>query len=301
MRQVVAIVIVGCVVALLIGGYAPALLQSPRPDVVEGPDAWLFPGWQKRVGEAPLVASKSAGLIAEVNRRLAKRGVRLVVLVVPMKARAFPNRLPAGQPAFTSSADYSAWVRDLRGRGVITVDALPVLRRPSAGGEPSFPAHDEHWSAEAAERVALHVAATVRDQGWTPSFGGRGQALGPWRTERRETGIVRQLRRKGDLRFGEESFPVREYTAPAEGPASVILVGNSFSGTTYGLARRLSAELERKSDIVVEFDVDGPWKAMGGALRREWPPGVLLVWQIGEDSLTDPKASAALEVIIGTT
>ena len=293
--------IAGLALALMVGAYAPSIFQRPRPEVLEGPGGWLFPGWQKRVGEARSAADKSARRIAEVNRRLSSRGQRLVVLVTPMKARVLPDRLPKQRAAFEESADYRAWIDELRARGVVVADALPTLRQPSQTGEASYPVHDDHWSAEAAERVAVDLAAIVRAQGWTPAFGGRGQALGAWTVERRETGLVRQLRQKGDLRFGEEAFPAREYTAPAAGPASIVLVGNSFSGTTYGLGRRLSAELDRKAELLVEFDIDGPWKAMAHALRQDWPRETLVVWQIGEDSLTDPAAGAVLDALIGHT
>jgi alginate O-acetyltransferase complex protein AlgJ len=82
------------------------LRQSPIPDrVILGKDGWLFAGNQleevvaQHQGVYPLPADSAQGIaqhLLDVQRQLAKRGIRFYVLIAPDTHTIFPEKLPDG-------------------------------------------------------------------------------------------------------------------------------------------------------------------------------------------------------------
>ena len=101
MRNIVSLLILAAAAAFLIFAYVPAFLR-PAPDVIVGQDGWLYPGWDRLVDEHKRTARTGMAMVREVDTLLKSRGEKLVVVLVPTKARAVPEFLPRSQQPFAN-------------------------------------------------------------------------------------------------------------------------------------------------------------------------------------------------------
>lgn len=250
-------------------------LEAGNPQVVPGEDGWLFyrpavdsltgPGFlepdvlaARRLGgdawEEPVQPDPRPALLA-LHRLLAPRGIRLLVLPVPVKASIHPGKLagPAMRPIENPSFD--ELVQFLAKEGIEVLDVGPLL----AEGGPYYLETDTHWNPAGVERTALALAASL-PKGTTA-----------YQEVERPVRGTGDLARLLELPPGSDLYPPQEVTVRAvlqpdgspwrpDPAAEILLLGDSYTnvfsqdglgwGTGAGLAERLSFHLRRPVDRI---------------------------------------------------
>jgi alginate O-acetyltransferase complex protein AlgJ len=137
------------------------LFAQGNRGVLIGRQGWLFTAEEFQAAgdlEASLRVDEAA--VREVRDELERRGVHLVVALVPAKARVYPDKLgryalPAG-PA----GRYRELLALLSGLGIPAPDLLAPLSTARRRGE-VFLRNDTHWTPLGAGAVAEALAPTV--------------------------------------------------------------------------------------------------------------------------------------------
>lgn len=297
MRQALVLLIAIIALVAIAVGYGRRMLAPARePDVIVGTDGWLYPGWDRLADDHRGDVGHGVGMVAEVNRRLKARGIALVVLLIPNKARITPEHFPADRrAAVLRSHAYQDLAARLRDEGVTVADAAPVLRRLHDTGAPTYFPRDAHWTGVSAEAVADMLTPIVQGLGPLPGQAGDGEKATPWRIVRRYADLVAIQRRQGVLTYGEDDFQLRDYVPPPAPPYAVLIVGSSFADRQYGVPERLSQRLDRRVGIHIRFGADGCWQAMAEELRAPSQPAPkVIVWHLSEGSFSDRRNQAAM-------
>jgi alginate O-acetyltransferase complex protein AlgJ len=175
------------------------LFGGAGDQVRAGNNDWLFLTEELRFEGAdgksrqtdPVLAFKARmDLIADTSRRLEAQGVRLVVALVPDKARLYAERLKSERyPAYNQSR-YSDALQALANHKVVTVDLLGPLSdalKEAKDGELYYRT-DTHWNQRGARLAAREIATTVA-----------GLKLDLERTEFISSSDTAQQERPGDL------------------------------------------------------------------------------------------------------
>ena len=281
--------------ALAVAGMAaPAAAQGPSggTTLIIGKDGWLFPGWESLTVLDRAGITANVALIKDAKAALAARGVTLVTLVVPLKARFSAARLPEGTSLSADVAgQYDFILDELKKAGIDTLDLRPALKSVETGRQTSFYRADYHWTAWSSEAAADAVAAFIKTK--VPKLAGSpgGDKLGEWVTQRHLGDLAeRFLPPDQQKQVGPDLYTVR--TPPAAkaslldgGPAPVHVVGNSFVQPYLGFPQKLSNGLDRPVSLTWNPGNVGPWvtflQAVGTPDFVKAPPQVL-VWQFNE-------------------
>ena len=259
------------------------------------------------------------------NDALARRGITLVLLPIPVKPSIHPAQLGVGTVAPVRNVSFVRFAAEMRNAGVLVFDPAPLLADLGSVGDAAYLAHDTHWRPAAVVAVAQELARFLERETRLP---------------RREP-VALDARRvrvsnRGDI-VGLLDLPAGWSLSPAETvevqriltadgrpwrpdpTADVLLLGDSFSnifsleamgwGTAAGLAEQLSFALGRPLDRLVQND-NGAF-ASRAALARELARGRdrlagkrVVVYQFATRELThgdwrridldtDPAAAAA--------
>lgn len=282
-------------------------------------DDWFFimqEVWPDRLAFDAATASRRQ-FLRDVRERVEKAGARLFVMVVPDKARvypdiAYPDRVlpPAKGPI------YGLVLADLAAAGIETVDLATVMTqaRAAALDEELYFRRDTHWRPAGALAGARATAAAIEG-------GPLGALLSPRR--QMELGGMEAIRLVGDLtamlglgtievpdeigmrtvpltflterlaetrqyygvveRDGQRSIPVHGNDPDAE----ILLLGTSFSEEN-GL-RALSLCLGRRVRGIVTRGADG-MESLREALP-EFAGGTkakVVIWELVERAFLDP-------------
>lgn len=267
-----------------------AVFHQGRPGVVIGEDDWLFTAEEfEHHPDRQATIARNLDRIAEVQAKLDARGVRLVVALLPAKARIYDDKVQLPDYARAAYPDMKA---ALASRGVAVVDLEAPLREARQTAD-VFCATDTHWTPYGAHVAARSVAAAVSD--WTPPSGGHWESrqegeltvegdllayvpLGPW---------------QGSLGPGPETVPDRvvEGAPPAAGglfgdvEIPVTVVGTSYTADErWGFADELKAALQ--ADVLAAASEGaGPFEPMRDYLQDEsflQTPPQLIVWEVPE-------------------
>jgi alginate O-acetyltransferase complex protein AlgJ len=137
------------------------LLHDTGPRVRSGCPGWLFLTDELRINRhAQGNAETKAGVVREIQQRLAKRGITLLVAVVPDKSRIASAQLCDLRRPLKLQQRAVNWVDGLNKAGVAAIDLAPTLQPLGAD---AYLRTDTHWSetgsAAAAKTVAQHVQA----------------------------------------------------------------------------------------------------------------------------------------------
>ena len=187
------------------------LLHDTGPRVRSGCLGWLFLTDELRINRhAQSYAQTKAGVVREIQQRLAKRGITLLVAVVPDKSRIASSQLCDLRRPLQLQQRAVEWVDGLNKAGVAAIDLAPTLQPLGAD---AYLRTDTHWSetgsAAAAKAVAQHV-----------------QAMGISATPRKDFDVKVQdpARRPGDLvrLAGLEWLPVTWQPQPETVAATQI-------------------------------------------------------------------------------
>lgn len=258
-----------------------------------GRDGWLFfrPGVDSVTGPGfldPRVLQRRAAAgnewldpihpdpvpaILAFRDQLAQRGIRLVLVPVPVKPTLHPEKFARhyeGHEQPLHNASYGAFMQRMEDEGMVVFDTAPFLARSTPAEKPArYLRTDTHWLPQSMERVAEGLADVVRvvgrlDIGET-EYGERAVEMAS------HGDIARMLRLpEGQRLFPPETVTVREVLdengAPwrADVTAEVLLLGDSFSniyadegmgwGRAAGLAERMSYYLRQPVDTIIRND-----------------------------------------------
>lgn len=270
------------------------LFGEAREGAVVGQDGWLFTDeeFQTAEGDAQEIAAK-LGYIRQVRDELARDGAKLVVALVPAKARIYGDQLGGVRVPAVNGPVYSRFRAALEQAGIPAPDLEAALRQ-ARRQETVFLKTDTHWTPAGAGVVARTLA---------PVIGTLGLDLPP---AEYSVSLKPPVTRKGDLlRYvpvpdgtGPASDRVREpvYTRTDEGGGgllgeetlAVTLVGTSYSAETDSNVWHFAGALSRElgSEVLnVAREGQGPMLPMRqylkGQDRQDNPPQVV-VWEIPE-------------------
>ncbi|NYT78330.1 cell division protein FtsQ [Alcaligenaceae bacterium] len=135
--------------------------------VRQGCPGWLFLTDELTVhAKAKDNAAARLATVVEVRDRLHKRGINLLVLVVPDKSRIEQQKLCAVYRPDSIATRLDAWAEGLRGLQVQVVDSTSILMTiAKAGQEAPFLRTDTHWNELGAKAAAGATADWVRTSG----------------------------------------------------------------------------------------------------------------------------------------
>lgn len=275
------------------------LFREGREGVLVGIHDWLYTSEEF---DAPRISAGVAETLHDVraaNAALSARGIRLIVAVVPAKARIYPENLGRYRWPQAQKAIYDQLILGLRAEGVAAVDLRPTLTSVK-GRELAYFRTDTHWTPAGAEAAAQTLAAQIR----------AGSLLATPETVKVAASNSPAVAMDGDLmnfiplgtalrglgpkpdRLAQPVFTRADSDAAASGggllgdtATPVILVGSSYSADErWGFADYLSKDLG--VDVVNASEKgQGPFVPMqnllaGTALNEAQPQ--LVVWEIPE-------------------
>jgi len=127
--------------------------------VREGCPDWLFLSDELRLNRnAAVNAQAKAQAVIDLRQALNKRGIELLVAVVPDKSRIAAAQLCALRRPASFQPRIAGWLVGLQGAGVAAVDLTPSLQ---ALGEGAYLRTDTHWSEAGARAAAGRIAEAV--------------------------------------------------------------------------------------------------------------------------------------------
>jgi alginate O-acetyltransferase complex protein AlgJ len=139
------------------------LLRDTGPRVRQGCPGWLFLADEFRLNRhAQTNAQAKARAVIDLQRSLGKRGIELLVAVVPDKSRIATAQLCSLYRPAVLHERVIAWTSALQAAGVNTVDLAPALQPL---GEGAYLRTDTHWSESGADAAARAVTRRVQQLG----------------------------------------------------------------------------------------------------------------------------------------
>ena len=273
-------------------------------------EPWLFYRPDVRLisqRRPPGVADRAGPAVLDWHRQLADRGIRLVVVVAPLKPALLPDRVArrftvGGEPwrAPETAAALARW----RAAGVEVVDLPAVfaaLPPPGPAEEAWYEPADTHWSQR-----GLHVAADaiIDAIGWE-RVPGVYQVREEMMRRPADLGRSRPPTSADDGREKEAGLVVADAQgrAPAASPgaAAVLLLGDSFCRifeegevAGAGLRSQLAWRLGRPVGLIRQDGGGATLVRQELARRPEWLRGVkVVVWEFAERDLLSAETEWA--------
>ena len=270
--------------------------------VVTGKDGWLFPAWESLNKVDNPGTARSIGLIKDVQQQLAREKIALVVLVVPMKAPFYAQRLPADQPLSPAVVQrYDRLQNELGKASLTTLNIKPILQQTEQGKQTAFYRADYHWTAWSAENTADATAKLITGRYRLQGEPGGGAVLGEWFDKRAfgdlASNFLPAIKRKA---IGRDIYTVRHQVEKDllidDAPAPVQVIGNSFVQPYLGFTQKLSNALDRPVTLTWNPGDVGPWATLLQYLESpdfaQHKPQVI-VWQFNEGQFhLGPDAAA---------
>jgi alginate O-acetyltransferase complex protein AlgJ len=285
------------------------LLHDTGPRVRQGCPGWLFLADEFKLNRnAQANADTKAQAVIELQRTLNKRGIELLVAIVPDKSRIAASALCSLYRPAVLQNRVTAWTSTLHAAGIKAVDLTASLQPLGAD---AYLRTDTHWSETGADAAARTVALHVKNMGFTAtparSFDTQSspQAVRPGDLVRlaglewlplslqppaqyvAATQIVEQVIEQGDAAsadadnlddlFGDSNLP------------NVALIGTSFSRNSNFvgfLQRALGAPIGNFAKDGGEFS--GAATAYFDNPAFKQTPPKLLIWEIPERDLQTP-------------
>lgn len=274
---------------LAISGLSPVMSHA-QTSVLIGKDDWLFYAQDNLSDASRAGIENSVSLMRSAREKLAARNIGLVVLVAPLKARFYEDKLPAGHAIGAQARDrYGNLISALQKADIPTVDLMPVLRGVEREGQTAFLQKDSHWTAWSAEASAKATAAVIANN-WKLDGKPAPAALGNWIKERRFGDFAELMTAEQRKAVGQQIFVVRAPKASGdtlleEVVSPVHVVGNSFVQPYLGFPQALASYLERPVGLTWKYGNFGPWAVFLDYLQspsfRQAKPQVI-VWQLNE-------------------
>lgn len=140
------------------------LFGEGRPGVVVGQQDWLFTDEEFKPAASTSQLEGNWRLIAGVKRELQRRGVDLQLMLLPAKARLYPEYLAGQQPVAEQQGLYPQARQRMQALDLQGPDLLAALQS-AKGQEAVFLRTDTHWTPYGAAVVAQAVAQHLRHEG----------------------------------------------------------------------------------------------------------------------------------------
>ena len=283
-----------------------AAYASEKYPAAVGKDGWLF--YENEYN--PLIEQRgvdtSIKLIGEFSQMLQSKGIRLVVTLVPVKARLYSEHLPDSVKwSKDQDSRYAQWAEKFKSAGVNFVDLNSAfMNSPLRNSEtPLYYRLDTHWSPTGVELAAKTVTAALQGQAETAKLINESQAMAFKRTQGNKLRVFRARDmlsilppEEAQKEFPFEKFyPVTHQRPPsdaqltgASAAPSIALVGSSYSMTWTGFADDLRAFLQRDLVNVSIPANQGQWYGIESYLKDEAfqaSPPKILIWEMPERDL----------------
>ncbi len=140
------------------------LFKEGRDGVLVGDADWLYSKEEFAVeGRLPETLQRHLGEIVTVRGELRRRGIDLVVALIPAKARVYPEHLGRYRWPLDLDPVYQSARQFLNDNGVATPDLLQALLAAKPQAQ-LFLRTDTHWTPEGAAIVADTIAGGVSRQ-----------------------------------------------------------------------------------------------------------------------------------------
>jgi alginate O-acetyltransferase complex protein AlgJ len=281
------------------------LLKDTGPRVRQGCPGWLFIADELKINRDALTNAQSkAQAVIDLQQLLARRGIQLLVAVVPDKSRIAAEQLcGVSRPALLQNRVVD-WTATLQRAGVNAMDLTPALQPL---GAQAYLRTDTHWSETGADTAAKAIARQIEASGMqaTPqkSFDVRHAPLA-----RRPGDLVRLAGIDWlplNLQPAPESVAASEITEraqPVQGGSddlddlfgddnlpNVALIGTSFSRNSNFagfLQMALGAPIGNFGKDGGEFS--GAANAWFDSAAFKQTPPKLMIWEIPERDLQTP-------------
>jgi len=245
--------------------FAAAPARAAAPLILDGKGDWLFPGWESLTDAGTSGIAGTIQTIASTARLLHAGGTALLVLVVPLKARLYPDKLPDGvtlSPAV--QARYASILSALSTAQIATFDVNAVLRTLT---QPTFFRTDDHWTEWSAEAVAQACAARLQSLVRLSPSTSPLPPLSAWSQETHVGDLEQLLPADRQTAIGQDTITIRSIDAsrvqlldPSQ--SNVHVVGNSFSMPYLGFPEMLAETLKAPVGVTAKFGNAGPWETM---------------------------------------
>jgi alginate O-acetyltransferase complex protein AlgJ len=259
--------------------------------VITGQDGWLFPAWESLNKVDNPGTARSIALIKDVQQQLGREAIELVVLIVPMKAPFYAQRLPADQPLSAAVVQrYDRLQGALTDAGLTTLNIKPILQATEQGTQTAFYRADYHWTAWSAENTADATAKLITGRYSLQGEPGGGAVLGQWFDKRAfgdlASNFLPAIKRRA---IGRDIYTVRHQVEKSllidDAPAPVQVIGNSFVQPYLGYTQKLSNALDRPVNLTWNPGDVGPWATLLQYLESpdfaQHRPQVI-IWQFNE-------------------
>jgi alginate O-acetyltransferase complex protein AlgJ len=275
------------------------LFNEGRPGVVLGRDQWLYSDEEfNPIVNEELNLQGNYALVEGVRQTLQKRGVKLVMAIVPAKVRLYPEHLGDVHPASIHDNLYKDFHARVAANKILAPDLLGPLQQAKQNGQQVFLRTDTHWTPTGAEIAAKQLAKAIAEK--TPLNSA---------PQRFVTEAEKTEQHKGDLtlflpldplfsnlmppqeplekrttRVAEDQ-PAGDDALFAESEVPVALIGTSYSANpNWNFVGALKEALQ--SDVVnYSEDGHGPILPMLSYLKsdafKDSPPQVL-IWEFPE-------------------
>ena len=248
-----------------------AVFRTGNEKVIVGEAGWLFfsgdyeylvnPGFldagvlakraQKGVQPDPVKA------ITDFDRQLKARGIRLIVLPVPVKPMIYADQLGAKKFPLQNPS-FAEFKKRLEGAGVTVVDLAAEFSALRKRGVEAYLKTDTHWTPDAMEAAALLTARAVNAGAAKPQARAYSQVINLG-------DIAAMLKLPGcEKFFPAETVKVADYDKRPRIDGEVLLLGDSFAniyslkalnwGENGGFAEALGACLGTPVDALLRND-----------------------------------------------
>ncbi len=268
--------------------------------ITPGRDGWLFPAWEDIREPNTAELRQVSDLVADAITMIRGAGIAVAIVLIPMRARIYPEKLPDNFRMASATAErYATLLARWRGAGALMPDLasrFAALRRSQ--NETVFFSADNHWKPVAAYAAAEEVARLAAPLG-LPAVARGGTRLGEWGTlTMRDNDLAGLLPPAEARRYQPERYRVRALPQASGGllveddaANDVAVLGNSFVLPGFGFTPALSQALNRPVTLFVRAGNFGHWRILteylGGGLFRANRPK-LLVWELLEGDMVHP-------------
>ncbi|HEX5337366.1 MAG TPA: hypothetical protein VFW53_02910 [Gallionella sp.] len=249
-------------------------------------------------------AAFRAKLAAQLRDRLAERGIKLMMVVVPDKTRIESAHLCGLNRSASFDRRIVDWLATLKSHGVETLDLTAVLA--AVPGERYYHT-DTHWNEAGASAAASAVASGLRALGWAAAAEGEAVTLSAARVARPGDlvhlagldGLPGYLRPKVELAQVTAVPPLAVASDDLFGDAGLPTI--ALVGTSYSRNSNFVPFLEhRLGEPVANLAKDGgdftgaATAFFGSPAFRDNPPKVV-IWEVPERVIEMPLKEAERE------
>jgi alginate O-acetyltransferase complex protein AlgJ len=242
-------------------------------------------------------AAFRAALASQLDKRLASRGIQLLVAVVPDKTRIEAARLCGIRRPSAFDHRVGGWLESLESQGLDTLDLTATL--DGLPGERYYHT-DTHWNEAGANAAARAVKDKLRTLGWVTAANGHAITLSTRLVERPGDlirlagldGLPAFLRPKTELSTQTEVAPVSAAGDDLFGDESLPAI--ALVGTSYSRNSNFAPFLEHHlGEPVANLAKDGGDFAgaatayFDSATFKDTPPKIV-VWEVPERVIEMP-------------